>query len=189
MRFLLGKQPLEAGAPGSDSESTSPRAAISACRDRWLTGYGTSAPVPRTATVYPRASKTPRWTAASTPRASPLTTETPARANAAPRSPATRTPYGVASRVPTIDTVRSCRSVRARWSPSEYKTRGGCCKSSSDDGYSGSPRAMTAQDATSEVSCEKNCFRALEVEEFGPPRCFQPVESHPARRRDRKRAE
>src|ERR1700693_836834 len=61
-------------------------------------------PLPITATVMPPPFSAPRWAAASIPRASPLTTITPARARSAPSCSATASPYGEGRREPTMAT-------------------------------------------------------------------------------------
>src|SRR5437764_149566 len=61
-----------------------------------------STPVPITATVAPPAASAPRCAAASMPRASPLTTTTPAAARSDASCSATASPYGEGRREPTM---------------------------------------------------------------------------------------
>src|SRR5579859_7268734 len=61
-----------------------------------------STPVPITATVAPPEASAPRCAAASMPRASPLTTITPAAARSDASCSATASPYGDGRREPTM---------------------------------------------------------------------------------------
>src|SRR6059036_715187 len=105
--------PARAGAPRANCDTSAPCASIVRASARFSGGYTTSMPHPRTASVRPPASSAPRCAAASMPRARPLTIVTP-RAPSSPASrSATSTPYGVASRAPTIASASASSTVTA----------------------------------------------------------------------------
>ena len=80
IRLRAGNRNGSARTPGGYSETTAPSSAICRINDLLEAGYSTSMPEPSTAIVGPRAARAPRWAAASTPRAAPLTTHAPAAA-------------------------------------------------------------------------------------------------------------
>src|SRR5256712_6093823 len=113
VRLRTGKWPASAGAPRANCDTSAPCASIVRASARFSGGYTTSIPHPRTASVRPPASSAPRCAAASMPRARPLTIVTP-RAPSSPASrSATSTPYGVASRAPTIASASASSMVTA----------------------------------------------------------------------------
>ena len=124
--------------PGGYSERTAPDSAISSNSFALNFGYATSTPQPSTATVRP-ARKAPLCAAESIPCAAPLTTVTPCAATPIAISSATRFPYWVAARAPTI----AIRSVPGIGFPRANRTNGGRAISRRIGGYSSSSRTRT----------------------------------------------
>src|SRR5665213_3321903 len=94
-------------------------------------------PQPSTATVPPPPSSAPWCAAASTPRAMPLTTVTPAAASSAPRSRAVSRAPGAARREPTTATQGLPGGGRR---PITQSSAGGLSRCSRRSGQPGEPR-------------------------------------------------
>src|SRR3954468_10151228 len=103
-RFRHRNRSRVGDAPGGHSLISRPDAAISLNTARLPLGYDTSTPHASTATVGVPAARLPRWAAASMPYAPPETVAQPRSARSMASSVATRLPYGVAARLPTMAT-------------------------------------------------------------------------------------
>jgi hypothetical protein len=101
-RLRRGKLRAAGAAPSGNSDSSSPRSAISAASAALRRGYTTSTPVPSTAMVEAAPARPPRCAAASMPAASPETMLRPASLSARAKLSALRSPCAVALRLPTM---------------------------------------------------------------------------------------
>ncbi|MNI63918.1 hypothetical protein D3C73_1193300 [compost metagenome] len=105
IRLRCGNSPGWLFVPGGYSLSTSPLCEISRSSTRFSGGYTLSSPVATTAMVYPPQASAASWHTLSIPRASPLTTASPARLSSSASCSPTLRPYAVGTRVPTIATA------------------------------------------------------------------------------------
>ena len=112
-RFRMGKFAASGGVPGGNSVRIRPPSAMARVSLACERGYTRSMPVPRTAIVFPEASRAAVCDAASMPRASPETITMPAETSCRARCAAAFIPYGDARRDPTIATIGCCSSERS----------------------------------------------------------------------------
>ena len=139
MRLRSGNRNASGPHPGGDSEMMTPHSATALHNLVCSRGYTTSRPVATTA-IGPlepdsKASITPRWAAASMPRAKPDTTATPLRDKSRPNPRAKWRPAALAARVPMTPARRWANVARL---PRANSTAGAAWSPRNALGYNGS---------------------------------------------------
>ncbi len=123
-----------------------------------------SAPEPRTATVRP-AWRAPRWAAASTPRASPLMTTSPAAASSRASSMARRVADTEHSRAPTMAIAGRARTSAT---PDDHRTGGASGSSSTSRGYRGLVQGIAVRPAAAPAASQPSAREADDAVGSGP---------------------